>query len=227
STAARWSPPARRSSAPCAGRRPSARSTGSTWRCPSSTGRSASGGRSTPAPRCARSTPTLFAPPSRRMLRAMSGQERQPTEEELRAAYEAELKKVRVEDVVVQTVLSLISLGGRKAGLAPGSEDERDPEQLRQAVEAVRTLLPLVEPALGPGLLAGVRPGDCSSEGAPLSSFLTVHGVVLALVCAGVAVLYGATTARALLALSPGNAEMQRISGAVQIGARAYLSRQY
>jgi len=84
------------------------------------------------------------------MLRAMSGQERQPTEEELRAAYEAELKKVRVEDVVVQTVLSLISLGGRKAGLAPGSEDERDPEQLRQAVEAVRTLLPLVEPALGP-----------------------------------------------------------------------------
>ena len=80
----------------------------------------------------------------------MSGQERQPTEEELRAAYEAELKKVRVEDVVVRTVLSLISLGGRKAGLAPGSEDERDPEQLRQAIEAARTLLPLVEPALGP-----------------------------------------------------------------------------
>ncbi|HEY3189451.1 MAG TPA: hypothetical protein VGJ70_18330 [Solirubrobacteraceae bacterium] len=80
----------------------------------------------------------------------MSGQERQPTEEELRAAYEAELKKVRVEDVVVQTILSLISLGGRKAGLAPGSEDERDPDQLRQAIEAVRTLLPLVEPALGP-----------------------------------------------------------------------------
>jgi len=80
----------------------------------------------------------------------MRGRERQPTEEELRAAYEAELKKVRVEDVVVQTILSLISLGGRKAGLAPGSEDERDPEQLRQAIEGARTLLPLVEPVLGP-----------------------------------------------------------------------------
>ncbi|TMM02409.1 MAG: sodium-translocating pyrophosphatase [Actinobacteria bacterium] len=60
-----------------------------------------------------------------------------------------------------------------------------------------------------------------------MSSFLTDHGVVIALLCAGVAVLYGATTSRALLALSPGNLEMQRISGAVQIGARAYLSRQY
>jgi K(+)-stimulated pyrophosphate-energized sodium pump len=60
-----------------------------------------------------------------------------------------------------------------------------------------------------------------------LSSFLTDHGVVVALFCAGLAVLYGATTSRALLALSPGNAEMQRISRAVQIGARAYLNRQY
>jgi hypothetical protein len=75
---------------------------------------------------------------------------RQPTEEELRAAYEAELKKVRVEDVVVQTVISLINLGARKAGLAPGTEDERDPEQVRQAIEAVRVLMPLIEPALGP-----------------------------------------------------------------------------
>jgi K(+)-stimulated pyrophosphate-energized sodium pump len=60
-----------------------------------------------------------------------------------------------------------------------------------------------------------------------LSSFLTDHGVVIALACAGLAVIYGATTSRALLALSPGNAEMQRISNAVQLGARAYLNRQY
>jgi K(+)-stimulated pyrophosphate-energized sodium pump len=60
-----------------------------------------------------------------------------------------------------------------------------------------------------------------------LSDFLTDHGVVIALICAGFAVAYGLLTARALLALSPGNAEMQRISGAVQEGARAYLNRQY
>jgi K(+)-stimulated pyrophosphate-energized sodium pump len=60
-----------------------------------------------------------------------------------------------------------------------------------------------------------------------LSDFLTDHGVVVALVCAAAAVTYGVLTTRSLLALSPGNAEMQRISGAVQEGARAYLNRQY
>jgi K(+)-stimulated pyrophosphate-energized sodium pump len=60
-----------------------------------------------------------------------------------------------------------------------------------------------------------------------LSDFLTNHGVIVALVCAMGAVAYGVLTTRSLLALSPGNAEMVRISGAVQEGARAYLNRQY
>jgi K(+)-stimulated pyrophosphate-energized sodium pump len=60
-----------------------------------------------------------------------------------------------------------------------------------------------------------------------LSSFLRDHGVVVALVCAGLAVIYGAVTTRALLALSPGNDRMREISAAVQEGARAYLNRQY
>jgi K(+)-stimulated pyrophosphate-energized sodium pump len=60
-----------------------------------------------------------------------------------------------------------------------------------------------------------------------LSDFLTDHGVVVALICAGLAVVYGVLTTRQLLALSPGNAEMQRISAAVQEGAKAYLNRQY
>src|SRR5947209_2349476 len=72
------------------------------------------------------------------------------SEEELRAAYEEQLKRVRVEDVLIQTIVSLLNLGGRKAGLAPGTEHERDPEQLRQAIEATRALLPLVEEVLGP-----------------------------------------------------------------------------
>lgn len=72
------------------------------------------------------------------------------SEEELRAAYEEQLKQVRVEDVLVQTVVSLINLGGRKAGLAPGTESERDPEQLKQAIDGVRVLLPMIEEVLGP-----------------------------------------------------------------------------
>jgi hypothetical protein len=77
-------------------------------------------------------------------------QSREPTEDELRAAYEQQLKQIRVEDVIVQTVLSLINLGSLRAGLVPGNESEADPQQLRQAIEAVRALLPQVEPVLGP-----------------------------------------------------------------------------
>jgi hypothetical protein len=85
----------------------------------------------------------------------MSEQEfRQPTEEELRAAYEAELKRLRVDDVVIQTIVSLVNLGGRRLGLAPGpegpaTESERDLDQVRLAIESVRALLPLVEDKLG------------------------------------------------------------------------------
>jgi len=60
-----------------------------------------------------------------------------------------------------------------------------------------------------------------------LSSFLANHGVIIALVCAAAAVVYGVVTSRALLALSPGNETMRTISAAVQEGAKAYLNRQY
>jgi hypothetical protein len=76
-------------------------------------------------------------------------EQRQPTEEEIRAAYEAEIKKLRVEDVLVQTLVSLVNLGGRKAGLAEGTEDERDPQQLQMAVDGALAILPVVEPVLG------------------------------------------------------------------------------
>jgi hypothetical protein len=73
-----------------------------------------------------------------------------PTEEELRQAYEQQLKALRVDDVLIQTIVTLINLGGRRAGLAPGTEDERDLDQVRLAVEGVRALLPLIEAQLGP-----------------------------------------------------------------------------
>ncbi|MGZ5322156.1 MAG: sodium/proton-translocating pyrophosphatase, partial [Solirubrobacterales bacterium] len=60
-----------------------------------------------------------------------------------------------------------------------------------------------------------------------MTDFLTDNGVIIALVCAGAAVLYGALVTRRLLALSPGNERMQEISAAVQEGAKAYLNRQY
>jgi hypothetical protein len=74
----------------------------------------------------------------------------QPSEEELRAAYEAEIKKIGVDQILLEQVVTLINLGMRRTGLQPGTEDERDPGQVRLAIEAVRALLPLVEQAAGP-----------------------------------------------------------------------------
>jgi K(+)-stimulated pyrophosphate-energized sodium pump len=60
-----------------------------------------------------------------------------------------------------------------------------------------------------------------------LTDFLTEYGVVVALVCAGAAVVYGLLVTQRLLSKSAGNDRMREISGAVQEGAQAYLSRQY
>ena len=60
-----------------------------------------------------------------------------------------------------------------------------------------------------------------------MTKFFTDYGVVVALGCAGAAVLYGLFTSRWLLSKSPGNERMQEISKAVQEGASAYLKRQY
>src|SRR5213080_3907576 len=79
----------------------------------------------------------------------MSTQEPEFTEEELRAI-EAEMQRVTVDDVLLQTIVTLLNLGARKAGLggAPPEGEappEPDLDQVRQAVEGARALMPLVE----------------------------------------------------------------------------------
>lgn len=71
----------------------------------------------------------------------MSGDE----EAQLRAQLEEEMKRITVDDVLIQSVVSLVNLGARRAGLAPGTESERDLAQVKQAIDAVQALLPLLE----------------------------------------------------------------------------------
>jgi hypothetical protein len=79
-----------------------------------------------------------------------------PTEEELRAAYEEEIKRIRVEHVLIETVVTLINLGMRRTGLMPGTEGERDAGQVQLAIESVRAVLPLVE-SVAPEETAQIR----------------------------------------------------------------------
>ena len=86
------------------------------------------------------------------------------TEEELRAL-EAEMEQLTVDDVLLQTLVTLINLGARKAGLAapPGEEPpERDLEQTRQAIDGARALLPLLEAA--PRRASSARSSDALSR---------------------------------------------------------------
>jgi hypothetical protein len=63
----------------------------------------------------------------------------------MRAAYEAELSRVSSADMILQASVSLLNLGGRRLGLAPGSEGERDLAQVRDAVDGVRALMEILE----------------------------------------------------------------------------------
>jgi hypothetical protein len=81
----------------------------------------------------------------------------EPTEEELQAAWEEQLRHITVADVLIQTAVSLVNLAGRRLGLGPGGEDERDLAQVRDAIDAVRALTPVLERSDAPETLKPLR----------------------------------------------------------------------
>jgi hypothetical protein len=77
----------------------------------------------------------------------------QPSEQELRAALEEQMRRITVEDVLLQTIVTLINLGARRLGIAgpPEESGEKDVEQARLAIEGARALIGLVpQEEIGP-----------------------------------------------------------------------------
>jgi hypothetical protein len=74
-----------------------------------------------------------------------SGPAGQPSEQELREAYEAELSRITSTDMIMQATVSLLNIGGRRLGLSPGAKGERDLEQVRDAIDGVRALMGVLE----------------------------------------------------------------------------------
>lgn len=69
----------------------------------------------------------------------------QPSEEEMRAALEEQMRQIRVEDVILQTIATLINLAGRRLGLA-GDPEEKDVAQAKLAIDGARALAPMCPP---------------------------------------------------------------------------------
>jgi hypothetical protein len=70
------------------------------------------------------------------------------SEEELREQLEEEIRKVRVEDVVLQSVVSILNLAARRIA----KDDERDLDQAKVGIDAARALVDLVKPEAQPQL---------------------------------------------------------------------------
>ena len=73
----------------------------------------------------------------------MHDEMREPSEEELRAAFEEQMRHVRVEDVILQTVATLVNLGAQRLGLTGEAGVERELGQVQLAIEGARALAPL------------------------------------------------------------------------------------
>jgi hypothetical protein len=74
--------------------------------------------------------------------------EQERGEEELARELAEELRKLRVEDVVIQTLITISSIGYRRLGLTPETKEDRDLEQTKIAIETMRALMPVLAKVL-------------------------------------------------------------------------------
>lgn len=76
-------------------------------------------------------------------------------QEEFARELAEELRRLRVEDVLVNALVHVSSIGYRRLGLSEDSRDERDLDQSRLAIETMQALIPVLQDFLPGELVAG------------------------------------------------------------------------
>jgi hypothetical protein len=84
----------------------------------------------------------------------VSESEGELSQEELARELAEELRRLRVEDVLVNTLVHVSSIGYRRLGLTEDSREERDLPQAALAIETMKALVPVLEDFLPQELVA-------------------------------------------------------------------------
>lgn len=79
--------------------------------------------------------------------------EKTPSDEEVARQLAEELRKLRVEDVLIQTLVTVSSIGYRRLGLTEDTKADRDLNQTRLAIETMRAVTPVLEQIVPPELI--------------------------------------------------------------------------
>jgi hypothetical protein len=66
-------------------------------------------------------------------------------DEELAQQLAEELRRLRIEDVLIQTLITISSIGYRRLGLTEDTKDDRDLEQAKLAIDTMSALTPILE----------------------------------------------------------------------------------
>ena len=68
-----------------------------------------------------------------------------PDQEQLARELAEQLRQLKVEDILINTLLTVSSIGYRKLGLTEDTKEDRDLEQSRLAIETMKALTPVLE----------------------------------------------------------------------------------
>ena len=85
----------------------------------------------------------------------MSEHDDELEQEQLARELVEELRKLRVEDVLVNTLVHVSTIGYRRLGLTEDSVDERDLDQSRLAIQTMQALVPVLEGFLPEDVVSG------------------------------------------------------------------------